>query len=35
VQDLVDHVVARALDRLGVDNELFRRWSGLGDNDGD
>jgi 4-hydroxy-3-polyprenylbenzoate decarboxylase len=35
VQDLLDHVVARALDRLGVDNELFRRWSGLGDQDGD
>lgn len=35
VQDLVDHVVARAFDRLGIDNELFRRWSGLGDHDGD
>lgn len=23
VQDLVDHVVARAFDRLGIDNELF------------
>lgn len=35
VQDLVDHVVARALDRLGIDNELFRRWSGLGVENGD
>jgi len=35
VGQLVDHMVSRALDRLGVDNELFRRWSGLGDIDGD
>jgi 4-hydroxy-3-polyprenylbenzoate decarboxylase len=35
VQEMVDHVVARALDRLGVENELFRRWSGLGARDGD
>lgn len=27
--ELVDTVVARALDRLGVENELIRRWSGL------
>ncbi|MSQ00315.1 MAG: UbiX family flavin prenyltransferase [Myxococcales bacterium] len=33
VQDLVDHVVARSLDLVGIDNELFRRWSGLGDAD--
>lgn len=26
---LVDTVVARALDRLGIDNELVRRWTGL------
>jgi 4-hydroxy-3-polyprenylbenzoate decarboxylase len=26
---LLDTVVARALDRLGVENELIRRWSGL------
>lgn len=29
VEALLDTVVARALDRLGVDNELMRRWSGL------
>lgn len=29
VEQLVDTVVARALDRLGVDNELVRRWTGL------
>jgi 3-polyprenyl-4-hydroxybenzoate decarboxylase len=26
VQDLVDFVVARVLDRLGVRHELVRRW---------
>jgi 4-hydroxy-3-polyprenylbenzoate decarboxylase len=26
VQDLVDFVVARCLDQLGIDNELVRRW---------
>jgi len=32
LQDLVDFVVARALDQLGVDNVLIRRWgSGNGD----
>ena len=35
VQHLVDHVVSRALDRLGIDNALFRRWSGLGERDED
>jgi 4-hydroxy-3-polyprenylbenzoate decarboxylase len=35
IEGLVDHLVARMLDRLGIDNELFRRWSGLGDADGD
>ena len=30
VQDLVDHVVSRALDHLGIENDLFCRWSGLG-----
>lgn len=29
VDQLLDTVVARALDRLGVDNELVKRWSGL------
>ena len=32
VQDLVDFVVARCLDQLGVDNELIRRW-GVGTSD--
>lgn len=26
MQDLVDHVVAKALDRLGVEHSLIRRW---------
>jgi len=26
---LLDTVVARAFDRLGIPNELIRRWSGL------
>lgn len=34
IQELVDQLVSRALDRLGIDNELFRRWSGLGGPDG-
>jgi 4-hydroxy-3-polyprenylbenzoate decarboxylase len=40
IDELVDHVVSRALDRLGIDNELYHRWSGLraaeppGDTDG-
>lgn len=29
IDALLDTVVARALDRLGVHNELVRRWSGL------
>jgi 4-hydroxy-3-polyprenylbenzoate decarboxylase len=28
IDDLVDFVVARVLDRLGVENQLFRRWTG-------
>ncbi len=28
VEALLDTVVARALDRVGVDNELMRRWAG-------
>lgn len=34
VQELVDQLVSRALDQLGIDNDLFRRWSGLGDTHG-
>lgn len=30
VDDMVDFVVGRALDLLGVDNELYHRWSGPG-----
>ena len=33
VQDLVDFVVARALDQLGLDNALIRRW-GAGKGEG-
>ena len=28
VQDLVDFIVARVLDHLGVEHQLSRRWSG-------
>lgn len=28
IDDLVDFVVARVLDRLGVENQLFPRWTG-------
>ncbi len=29
VDQVLDTVVCRALDRLGIDNDLMRRWSGL------
>lgn len=28
MQDLIDHSVGKALDQLGVEHALFRRWSG-------
>jgi 4-hydroxy-3-polyprenylbenzoate decarboxylase len=28
IDDLVDHSVGKALDALGIEHELFRRWSG-------
>ncbi len=28
IEDLVDHSVGKALDQLGVEHSLFRRWSG-------
>ncbi len=30
VEDMVDNTVGRALARLGIDNDLFMRWQGLG-----
>lgn len=27
LEELVDHIVSRALDRLGVEHELFKRWN--------
>jgi flavin prenyltransferase len=30
IEDLVDFVIGRALDQLGIDNDLFNRWQGLG-----
>jgi 4-hydroxy-3-polyprenylbenzoate decarboxylase len=30
IQDLVDFIVARALDQLGVDHQLGKRWTGEG-----
>jgi len=32
VGDMVDMVVSRILDHLGVDNQLFERWKGEGIN---
>lgn len=29
IDELVDHLVGKILDLLGIDNELFKRWSGL------
>jgi len=29
IDDLVDHSVGKALDQLGVEHALFRRWSGV------
>lgn len=31
IEQVLDTVVARALDRLGIDNELVRRWNGGSD----
>jgi flavin prenyltransferase len=31
VKDVVDHTVGRALDQLGIANDLVERWSGLAD----
>jgi len=28
VDDIIDHAVGKALDALGVPNELFKRWRG-------
>ena len=28
VQDMIDFVVGRVLDELGIENQLYRRWSG-------
>jgi len=30
VEDLVDHVVGKILDRLGVEHSVSRRWQGMG-----
>ena len=30
IEDLVDFVISRALDQLGIDNDLTNRWQGLG-----
>lgn len=29
MEDLIDHSVGKALDQLGVEHSLFRRWTGL------
>ena len=30
VGEMVDNAVGRVLDRLGVDNQLYTQWQGLG-----
>ena len=30
IRDLVDHTVGKALDLLGIEHALFRRWEGTG-----
>ena len=29
LEDLVDHLVARILDQLGIEHDLSRRWGGI------
>ena len=29
IEDLVDHSVGKALDQLGIEHALFRRWNGV------
>jgi 4-hydroxy-3-polyprenylbenzoate decarboxylase len=29
VADIVDHSVGKALDQLGIEHQLFERWSGI------
>jgi 4-hydroxy-3-polyprenylbenzoate decarboxylase len=31
IDEMIDNTVGRVLDRLGVDNELYLRWQGLGE----
>lgn len=33
MEDLVDHSVGKALDQLGIEHALFRRWTGLASRD--
>jgi polyprenyl P-hydroxybenzoate/phenylacrylic acid decarboxylase-like protein len=28
IEDLIDHTVGKVLDQLGIEHELFKRWSG-------
>ena len=35
VQDIVDHTVGKVLDILGIEHDLFQRWSGPPDKEGD
>ena len=30
IDEMIDNTVGRVLARLGVDNELYMRWQGLG-----
>jgi flavin prenyltransferase len=29
IEDIIDHLVGKVLDLLGIENELFRRWQGI------
>lgn len=33
LEDMVDNIVGRALSRLGIENDLYKRWGGMGDTD--
>jgi len=34
IEDIIDHTIGKILDTLGIEHDLFRRWSGLTVEDG-
>jgi len=30
IEDLIDHVIGKILDLMGIDNSLYERWDGKG-----